>query len=75
MNRGQGCGDLYAAFNAHGYGITVWLPGLPEGRQWVRVVDTNLEPPRDFATDNTKGIEGTYLVNPFSSILLQSKAM
>jgi isoamylase len=73
--RGQGCGDLYVAFNVHGYAITVGLPGLPEGRKWVRVVDTNLPSPKDFTPDNRATIEGTYTVNPFSSILLQALAV
>lgn len=70
-HRGQGCGDLYIAFNAHTYPITV---GLPAGHSWVRVVDTNLPSPRDFTVDNDKVLGGDYTVNPFSSIMLKAVA-
>ena len=46
--RGQGCGDLYIAFNAHTFSITVDLPPVPQGHFWSRVVDTNLATPKDF---------------------------
>ncbi len=71
MHRGQGCGDLYIAFNAHTYPITVTLPA---GLSWARVVDTNLEPSRDFTPDNDKALAGDYTVNPFSSIMLKAVA-
>lgn len=71
--RGEGCGSLYAAFNAHGYGIPARLPQAPSGHAWSRVVDTNLEWGRDFTPDNTKALSGEYLVQPYSAIMLQAK--
>ncbi|CAL8468466.1 g8006 [Coccomyxa elongata] len=68
-DRGQGCGDLYMAFNAHTYPITVHLP---VGLSWVRVVDTNLPSPKDFTPDNDIVLGGDYTINPFSSIMLKS---
>ncbi|GAB4816893.1 hypothetical protein N2152v2_003939 [Parachlorella kessleri] len=31
-DRGQGCGDLYAAFNAHSFEVTAHLPPPPKGK-------------------------------------------
>ncbi|KAK9829065.1 hypothetical protein WJX72_003715 [[Myrmecia] bisecta] len=72
-DRGQGGGDLYAAFNAHTYAITVTLPACPAGKKWSRVVDSNLPPPSDFTPGGNKGVDPTYTVAPFSSILLMAK--
>lgn len=73
-SRGQGCGDLYVAFNAHDYAVAPHLPGLPDGHKWVRVVDTNLPAPKDFTPDADKALEAGYNVMPFSSIMLKSMA-
>ncbi|CAI7791643.1 unnamed protein product, partial [Closterium sp. NIES-54] len=45
------CGDLYVAFNAHSFAVDAGLPPPPAGRQWVRLVDTNLPSPRDIVDD------------------------
>lgn len=71
--RGQGCGDLYAAFNAHDYAITAPLPPPPAGAAWARVADSNLPPPVDFDAGGATRVETSYTVAPFSSVLLSAK--
>lgn len=70
---GQGGGDLYVVFNAHTYPIDAHLPRAPEGKTWRRVVDTNLQSPKDFTPGGNKGVDQVYSVQPFSSILLVAK--
>ena len=72
--RGQGCGDLYAAFNAHDYAVTAPLPPPPAGAAWARVADSNLPPPRDFDAAGWTHVEASYTVAPFASVLLTAKA-
>lgn len=72
--RGQGGGELYAAFNAHGYAVEVALPSAPQGQRWSRVVDTNLLPPRDFTPGGNDGVYSSYSLAPFSAVLLVAKA-
>jgi hypothetical protein len=70
----KGCGDLYFAFNAHGFEVPAQLPPPPPGRKWARVVDTNLPSPRDFTPGGNAGIEGAaYGVAPHSAIMLVAK--
>lgn len=45
----------------------------PRGRNGSRLVDTNLQPPRDFTPGGNKGVDDAYSVAPFSSILLLAK--
>ena len=71
--RGQGGGDLYIAFNAHGHECWVTLPQAPDGRRWCRVVDTNLPAPRDIMPGGNNGVDPSYGVAPFSSIILVAK--
>ncbi|KAL3138098.1 Isoamylase 3, chloroplastic [Trebouxia sp. C0009 RCD-2024] len=70
---GQGGGDLYVAFNAHTFPIDAHLPAAPEGKTWRRVVDTNLQPPKDITPAGNKGVDPVYGIQPFSSILLVAK--
>jgi len=70
---GQGGGDLYVAFNAHTFAIDAHLPRAPEGKTWRRVVDTNLQAPKDITPGGNKGVDPVYSVQPFSSILLVAK--
>ncbi len=70
---GQGGGDLYVAFNAHAFAIDAHLPRAPEGKTWRRVVDTNLQAPKDINPGGNKGVDPVYSVQPFSSILLMAK--
>ena len=73
-DRGQGGGDLCAAFNAHDYAVEYALPAPPPGKAWHRVADTNLYSPKDFNPDAIRRIEGAvYSVTPYSSILLVAK--
>lgn len=43
-----GRGDLYVAFNSHEFAIEAPTPKPPPGQEWYRIVDTNLESPRNF---------------------------
>ncbi len=70
---GQGGGDLYVAFNAHTFAIDAHLPRAPEGKTWRRVVDTNLQAPKDITPGGNKGVDPVYSVQPFASILLVAK--
>lgn len=72
-DRGEGCGDLYAAFNAHSFEVTVTLPQPPAGKKWCRIVDTNLPPPRDFTPGGNAGVGPSYGLQAYSSILLVAK--
>lgn len=72
-DRSGTAGDLYAAFNAHGFQVEVSLPQPPSGKRWCRVVDTNLPSPRDFTPGGNSGVEQRYGVQAFSSILLIAK--
>ena len=66
-------GDLYAAFNAHGFSVAAALPPVPEGyRRWRRWVDTNLPSPRDWTPGGTEGgVSGErYEVAPHSAVVL-----
>ncbi|KAK4753414.1 hypothetical protein SAY87_022212 [Trapa incisa] len=65
--------DIYLAFNAHDYSVKVWIPPPPQNRRWYRVVDTNLASPNDFVFEGVRGVESTYSVASFSSILLEAK--
>ncbi|WJX34986.1 Isoamylase 3, chloroplastic [Trifolium repens] len=66
-------GDIYIAFNAHDYFLKALLPTPPTNRRWFRVVDTNLKSPDDFVLDGVPGVEKTYSIAPYSSILLEAK--
>ena len=66
-------GDVYCAFNAHPFQVTVHLPNPGDGRQWCRMVDTNLPSPRDFVKGGNNGVEQSYTMQPHSSIILISK--
>eukprot|EP00887_Chlorella_sp_A99_P000861 scaffold5.g861.t1 len=81
-DRGQGCGDLYAAFNTHSFEarargccvvVRVALPPPPPGRRWCRLADTALPPPRDFTPGGNAGVEPTYGIQAYSAILLTAK--
>lgn len=69
----SGAGDVFVAFNAHGFEVPAALPPPPAGRKWARLVDTNLPPPRDFTPGGNAGVEGRYGVAPHSAIVLVSK--
>lgn len=66
-------GDLYAAFNAHGFPVAASLPPVPSGyAKWRRWVDTNLPSPRDWTPGGNEGgvSGGTYEVSPHSAVVL-----
>lgn len=67
--------DLYAAFNAHSFQVTVNLPSPPPGRVWRRLVDTNLPSPRDWTPlPGSRQVEQTYVMESYSAILLCASA-
>eukprot|EP00897_Mesotaenium_endlicherianum_P008367 jgi/Mesen1/7559/ME000392S06818 len=47
-------GDLYVAFNAHHYPVSISLPKPPFGMTWYRVADTNLGAPNEFDVGGTE---------------------
>lgn len=66
--------EIYVAFNAGGERRDTELPHVEGG--WVRLVDSNLETPRDFADDGKETkLEGrsSYTLMPFSCIVLQQR--
>ncbi|KAF8065538.1 ISA3 [Scenedesmus sp. PABB004] len=71
--KGSGCGDVFVAFNAHGFEVPATLPKPPAGRKWCRLVDTNLPPPRDITPGGNAGVQGTYGVAAHSAIVLITK--
>ncbi len=44
----KGHHPLYIAFNAHFEPLNVRLPPPPQGKHWHYIINTSLEPPRDF---------------------------
>lgn len=72
-DRGQGCGDVYCAFNAHHFAVDVALPNPGSGRKWCRVIDTNLPSPRDFVPGGNAGVEPKYTMQGYSAIVLIQK--
>ena len=70
----HGESSMYVAFNAHEYWIENALPAAGGGKQWHRVVDTNLPSPRDFDSEGSRKIEGTkYNIAPYSALVLVEK--
>ncbi|KAF3339348.1 isoamylase 3 [Carex littledalei] len=65
--------DIYVAFNAHDYFVEVVIPPPPPMKNWYRVVDTNLEAPKDIVPDGTLFSGSRYNIAPYSSILLEAK--
>lgn len=66
--------EIYVGFNAGGERRDAQLPHVEGG--WWRVVDTNLESPRDFAEEGKESkLEGgsSYTLMPFSCILLRQR--
>jgi isoamylase len=64
--------DIYVILNAHWEPHSFELPVLPGDLQWLRVVDTTLEPPRDIAEPGTEPrvVGHSYLVGPRSVVVL-----
>lgn len=66
--------EIYVAFNAGGERRGVQLPHVDGG--WARVVDSNLESPRDFSDEGKETeLDGgsSYTLMPFSCILLRQR--
>jgi len=71
--KGNGGPDIYAAFNAQHFQVSVSLPQAPSGKKWCRVVDTNLASPKDFTIGGNAGVEPVYGLEAFSAIMLIAK--
>ncbi|KAH0460240.1 hypothetical protein IEQ34_010903 [Dendrobium chrysotoxum] len=67
-------GDIYVAFNAHDYFAKIAVPSPPNGKRWHRVVDTNLESPKDFVSEGVLFNGSVYNMAPYSSIILEAKS-
>eukprot|EP00775_Hariotina_reticulata_P012445 gene12445-12582_t len=68
-----GCGDVYIAFNAHGFEVKAHLPKTKHGKKWARLLDTNLPAPRDITPGGNAGVDAAYGVAPHSAVVLISK--
>ncbi|KAJ4761088.1 Glycogen debranching enzyme [Rhynchospora pubera] len=68
-------GDIYLAFNAHDFFVEVTIPSPPHKNSWYRVVDTNLESPKDFVPEGVPFTGTQYNIAPYSSILLEAKPL
>lgn len=69
-------GDLLVAFNAHHYWVDFAVPPASGGKAWHRVVDTNLESPRDFLPNGkpeSLGSGARYNVAPYSALVLVAR--
>jgi isoamylase len=66
---------LFVVFNADPHPQPFKLPGLGEGRQWHRVIDTSMGPGEDIKDDGAEVPfpEPEYLVSPRSCLVLKSK--
>ncbi|CDF32121.1 Isoamylase glycoside hydrolase family GH13, Hsp33 [Chondrus crispus] len=68
----KGACEIYVAFNAGGESRDLQLPHVHGG--WERVIDSNLEPPKDFADEGQAAkLDGgsSYKIMPFSCLLLR----
>ncbi len=61
---------LYFAFNPTPHLVKFKIPTYEDGYSWYRKVDTSLKTPNDFEENLSHKIEESYLLNPYSSILL-----
>lgn len=67
--------QLNLAFNASNTPITLTLPEPPIGKQWHVVVNTSVEAPYDFISEeNTEPLcDREFVLYPYSSIMLEAK--
>ncbi|THU47262.1 hypothetical protein C4D60_Mb09t13650 [Musa balbisiana] len=66
-------GDIYLAFNAHDYYVKAAVPSPPHKKRWHRVVDTNLESPKDFVLEGVPFSDTSYNIASYSAVLLEAK--
>ncbi|XP_064981661.1 isoamylase 3, chloroplastic-like isoform X1 [Musa acuminata AAA Group] len=66
-------GDIYLAFNAHDYYVKAAVPSPPHKKRWHRVVDTNLESPKDFVPEGVPFSNTSYNIASYSAVLLEAK--
>ncbi|URE39114.1 Carbohydrate-binding module 48 (Isoamylase N-terminal domain) [Musa troglodytarum] len=66
-------GDIYLAFNAHDYYVKAAVPSPPHKKRWHRVVDTNLESPKDFVPEGVPFSDTSYNIASYSAVLLEAK--
>ncbi|GAB4188806.1 MAG: glycogen debranching protein GlgX [Simkaniaceae bacterium] len=61
---------LYIAFNAYYKKMEITLPEISKKKTWHRIVDTNLESPKDFVEDPfSNPIKKHYFMAPYSSFI------
>jgi glycogen operon protein len=63
---------IHVLCNAHWEGFTFELPGPPSGRNWKRIIDTNLTTPEDIR-DAKAAVQidaASYYVHPRSTVVL-----
>jgi len=76
-NPKDGRASIYVAFNSSSNSYEVQIPNAPEGRRWLRIVDTNLASPNDFWSPNESETvlldsNSKYCMVPFSAIALHT---
>lgn len=76
-NPKDGRASIYVAFNASSNSYEVQIPSVPEGRMWLRIVDTNLPSPNDFWSPEESDTvlldsNSKYFMVPFSAIALHT---
>eukprot|EP00871_Galdieria_phlegrea_P005910 jgi/Galph1/806/GphlegSOOS_G5462.1 len=76
-NPKDGRASIYVAFNSASHSFEVEIPSAPEGRVWLRIVDTNLASPNDFwHPDESETVlvqpGSSYCMVPFSAIALHT---
>lgn len=65
--------DLYIAFNAHFEPASIDLPIAPEGKKWYRIVDTSLNPPKEFCEHfQASDALTSYKMSSYSSFIAKS---
>ncbi|MEO1067633.1 MAG: glycogen debranching enzyme, partial [Cyanobacteria bacterium J06638_6] len=67
--------QIHVMLNAYWEALMFELPGLGPGDRWYRIVDTAVEPPRDFCYPEEAPLFESYLypVGPRSSVVLMSR--
>jgi glycogen operon protein len=71
-----GSEHLYVILNAYWEPLRFELPPLPTGRAWLRVLDTNLPSPADFAEPGAETpVSGNYEAAARSAVVLRADEM
>jgi len=68
----KGRDDIYIAFNAHHFPVTVQMPQPRRGHRWHCIANTVLQPPYDFDDEPIMMIVTSMRMLPHSAILMRS---